>query len=64
MWQPMQTAPKDGTEIMVCYDDAFYSPSIVSWVDWKPGWYNGDYTYDADAFDFWMPLPPPPQKSK
>jgi hypothetical protein len=65
-WQPMATAPKDGTEILLC-DDSFSKPSYVvaHWHEAKTpdgitGWYCrgglGDGTY-------WMPLLPPSAES-
>ena len=60
-WQPMDTAPKDGTEIL-CYVGAGYIGGVVvvnfdegssSWVDW-----------DNDTWTplNWMPLPKPPEQ--
>ena len=70
-WQPIETAPKDGTWILVFEHDE-YSPSIhvVRWG--QPEWGGGDLTwvtmalgpnpdtYDPHPVTHWMPLPDPP----
>jgi hypothetical protein len=58
-WQPIETAPKDGTEILAVRLGG--GCDVVEWVDWKPGWWNGDVAHDADFFTHWMPLPEPPR---
>lgn len=72
-WQPIETAPKDGTWMLV-YEPSEYPPSVhvVRWGtrEWTMGarqyaWVtmalgpNPD-TYDADDATHWMPLPNPP----
>lgn len=57
-WQPIATAPRDGTQILVSDGTSI---SLVEWTEWKPGWYNGDWTYEADDFDYWQPLPELPR---
>jgi len=71
-WQPIETAPKDGTTILavdaliqdthavVYYDDGLYPGSIYVW-------HVTDTTiaYHRDRFTHWMPLPAqPPQEPK
>ena len=69
-WQPIDTAPKDGTWIIVCYND---SPCGVPDLDsWFPGMKIVRWEYDAWMFcseysigedpTHWMPLPNPPAK--
>jgi len=56
-WQPIETAPKDGTEVLI-YDPSYpKNPMAVDWYcphDDTPGWL-GTPTH-------WMPLPAPPQE--
>jgi hypothetical protein len=68
-WQPIGTAPKDGSEILVAlgyhsrYDKEDYAFRIVSWDAEVNGWYDevedGCYTYPGFP-GLWMPLPAPP----
>lgn len=61
-WQPIETAPKDGTRFLVCREPGDSDLEIVEWATHRPegGWYNGDWTYELDSFTHWMPLPDPP----
>ncbi len=65
-WRPIETAPKDGTRIIVC-DAAGW----VGEVDWFHSWYNDttqpgwmiancdeEYGHYVEA-TYWMPLPAP-----
>jgi hypothetical protein len=73
-WRPIETAPKDGTEILICggtfVDDNDWTAtpwpygrcSIVRWYD--DSW-EGEPNHSHDEFrrhepTHWMPLPPPP----
>lgn len=65
-WQPIETAPKDGTEIVA--HDSKTGRSHVTWCVLRH-WHDPDDHYYSEASDFipthWMPLPPPPcQPSK
>lgn len=62
-WQPIETAPKDGTDFlawlmgnthMVIYFDA----SIDSLYPWRAT--DSNSCYHVDAPTHWMPLPEPP----
>lgn len=69
-WQPIETAPKDGTEIIIFGADTGMGPNdephtsrgVVTMAFWfKPwgGWetFNGAWVLGAT---YWLPLPPPP----
>ena len=63
-WKPIETAPKDGTWIMVSAGE--WEPEAACWSEsvWLTGWYCGGGRSDSygPSFDptHWMPLPPPP----
>lgn len=64
-WQPIETAPKDGTPILI-YDPPFndflsYEIYVCSWDDYKAAWieYSGE-CYAQYQPTHWMPLPLPP----
>lgn len=69
-WQPIETAPKDGTHIIVIYRDYKKFGSGRIWSDivkWEKSW-NGwsddetDYIMDDNTFTHWMLLPEPPKE--
>lgn len=62
-WRPIETAPKDGKDILL------WSPRInPKWDDvvFVAGWFNGSWvavsgaTWAEDEVTHWMPLPKPP----
>lgn len=70
-WQPIETAPKDGTRILACWAD---SPehTIIEWFEYKLVDVSGtwcqrqsglgsDCGYEDSAFSHWMPLPEMPK---
>lgn len=73
-WQPIETAPKDGTMIRVAYNDDLIN--FEDGVYWQsegrhcllgsragalpPGWTSSDVGLPVDEVTHWMPLPPPP----
>lgn len=67
-WEPIETAPKDGTPILAGYR-GHVAMLVVSWKDdWTArGWITGEtdnagdlVTFDVDV---WTALPPPPVSS-
>lgn len=75
-WQPIETAPKDGTAVLVWCDESdskadphFDVAAYVAYFGSDNGWYSdvgsewhGDWSRDRIFPSFWMHLPPPPQK--
>lgn len=60
-WQPIESAPKDETEILVAHCDAVGFMQVVGWDEAKRMWTAPEgCSYMYDAFSHWMPLPPPP----
>ena len=66
-WQPIETAPKDGTDILLANDKAVSPAGWVSDVEHGAEWEGqigmaGWWTLNGDARPptHWMPLPPPP----
>jgi hypothetical protein len=59
-WQPIETAPRDGTTIVA--HDATTGTSHVTY--WAYGWHDPDSHYYSEAPEFrptdWWPLPTPP----
>lgn len=64
-WQPIETAPHDGTPVLV------FSPGNVQWVGtWMPRTWQDDGAGDWEGYyggtsprdpTHWMPLPEPPK---
>jgi len=73
-WQPIETAPKDGTEILGLYLSTGPYPPDYSIVEWDgSGWvgkcdgyrsieHQSDFgtSYNHPFLTHWMPLPKPP----
>lgn len=58
-WQPIYTAPKDGTRILV---HGNYGFAIANWAgDNYPHWVDCDGRMEDEACTHWMPLPEPPK---
>lgn len=67
-WQPIETAPKDGTWVMLHVvgnqpDLQSYVPEIAFWIDDDQGW---SCSHELQAFGkrptHWIPLPTPPNQ--
>lgn len=60
-WSPMDTAPKDGTEVIVYDAGAVF---VAHWRDsdeWNvDGWYDHGGCFLSPSPTHWMPLPDPP----
>lgn len=58
-WQPIETAPKDGTVILI---GAHLGIDIGLWADWLNGWIDEAQSgyHDPNWPTHWMPLPNPP----
>lgn len=62
-WQPIDTAPKDGTPIL-CFIPSYYQGKggmvVAVWMDFsdRPGWYSEISSVHEPTH--WMPLPPAP----
>ena len=58
MWQPIATAPKDGTEALV-YDAGAIVIALWSTEDGQSGWWDNGIMNPSPTH--WMPLPAPPE---
>ena len=63
-WQPIETAPKDGTAILLT-DARVLDWTQVAYWDGRPGEYvwardDADTLWHKDSFTHWMRLPSPP----
>lgn len=58
-WQEMDSAPKNGTEILVCRDTGCGFESTVVWwsaTDKVYPWHSYYNAYTELVFDYWMPI--------
>jgi hypothetical protein len=53
-WQPIETAPRDGTVILV------YAPGLFQTAAWVDGYWTTACENWLDDVTHWMPLPEPP----
>ena len=58
-WQPIETAPRDGTEIL-CYDSAVLYGKGNIILNWENGSWVDFYKRIYDP-THWMPNPKPPE---
>ena len=62
-WKPIDTAPMDGTYILVCAVGRYYNPTVAAWrttADGVKHW--KDYAGNKITATHWMPLPKPPEE--
>lgn len=62
-WQHMETAPKDGTYILVCRNNGCAWEYVAVWyfrLDKTYPWISADNAYPEGRLDYWMPIPEPP----
>jgi hypothetical protein len=57
-WQPIETAPKDGTHVLAWWREEGDPPEVVRW---SAGWVD-DYGTRYIEPTHWQPLPSPPTK--
>lgn len=73
MWQPIETAPRDGTWILLFSPADDYHPNrmyVATWgainYNWEPQWTFGpegnEHAFRTGVYGatHWQPLPPPP----
>ncbi len=67
-WQPIETAPKDGTQVLVWSGQEFAVVEYYQDKDgtsfWEIGHTPGARCFAAIALTHWMPLPEPPGEMK
>ncbi len=59
-WKPIETAPKDGTSILVCCEIGFMYVAHWNGKLWLSDACADSY-FGADDATHWMPLPAPPE---
>jgi hypothetical protein len=62
-WQPIETAPKDGTDLLA-YSAWSEQQFVVFWRDgdWAAVIQNDGSPYRVGGLHYWMPLPEPPNE--
>jgi hypothetical protein len=71
-WRPIETAPKDGTAILIWPTKREFNQRndnlisyVVRWNDREQGWIEAEgEEYDSFSPTHWMPLPEPPTEDK
>ena len=59
-WQLIETAPKDGTPVLLFYTGLMYVAQWVPESEFGPVWCSVDATMILNP-SHWMPLPEPPK---
>lgn len=64
-WQPIETAPKDGTRLDLWSENGWRYPNAAwDWVGDGMGWTDAHHhgsIEEGGPFTHWMPLPEPPK---
>jgi len=70
-WQPIETAPKDGTPILLALRAPWSRIALARWFEPWRNWQEGEHLPDPNIDDFcgigsavpthWQPLPAPPE---
>jgi hypothetical protein len=62
-WQPIETAPKDGRDVLVAYRDrtGHIGMTVGYYADLDGSWSLPDWGYTIPDPIAWRPLPEPPQ---
>ena len=69
-WQPIETAPKDGTLILAAHKRPAFQIQKMTVIYWDCGapslnvdgrWRTSMHDIIGDRFTHWMPLPKPPE---
>lgn len=70
IWQPIETAPKDGTWFLGYWPQCAFEDRIITtqWHDFgfddRPYWLDAPDNRDWTEPTHWMPLPTPPQEDQ
>lgn len=61
-WRPIETAPKDGTPLLLLWPDAAEKMAVMWWDEYVENWlgYYDGINPGYQPPTHWMPLPPPP----
>lgn len=60
-WQPVETAPKDGTLVLLWWPYWRQRAVIGYYATLADRWQSSEVLYDAEPPTHWMPLPLPPE---
>ena len=63
-WQPIETAPKDGTKVLIFDGEEIFLASYKNYCGTMPTWqpeYAEVPMFEDDMPSHWMPLPAPPK---
>lgn len=64
-WQPIETAPKDGSDLLLFNGQIFIGSwsETGAWFDDRRLWSDTMYGYADPQPTYWMPLPQPPMRN-